>query len=457
MKRLSRRTLLRGASGIGLSLPFLEAMLPRSARAQDASAPRRILFCFQANGDQPSARFSARGETSFVLGEFLEPLEPYREDLLFLDNIDRRFYDLPEEKRSDNHQQGGSSLAPWTSGEGSFPIGGEEDRTIGYVEGPSADYAIGERVVAADPSVAYRHLVYRVGNRNNDIWNLHSHAGPVGQQNPVPPETDPYAAYARIFDFAAGADAEALLRKRLAKRQSALDLVKAELTALESQVSTEDRRKIQQHADALRDIERTLSNSTTTNAGCAGFDLGEELDPYREDDHAAIGELFFKISALSFACDLTRSINFNWSGNTSNRVYRSLGLDVGHHDISHLSEDTAFADIRKVHRHLWTQNTKLYEILKATPDGDGTLWDHTLVVHWNELGQGDSHSIDESLVVLAGGAHGYFRGGRMLDLDNDTSFSDMLVSCFHYMGFDDVTEFGDERLRLRGSLSDVTA
>jgi hypothetical protein len=459
MKRLSRRTLLRGASGIGLSLPLLEAMQPRAARAQDASAPRRILFCFQANGDQPSARFTARGETSFALGEFLEPLEPYRDDLLFLDNVDRRFFELPEDKRSDNHQQGGSSLAPWTSGEGSFPIGGVDDRTIGYVEGPSADYAIGERVAADNPAVPYRHLVYRVGDRNNDIWNLHSHAGPVGEQNPVPPETDPYAAYARIFDFGSGgADAEAALRKRLAKRQSALDLVQAELSALEGKVSADDRRKIQQHADALRDVERTLSGSTTVeNLGCAALELGQGLDPYKQDDHAAIGELFFKISALAFACDLTRSINFNWSGNTSNRVYRNLGLDVGHHDISHLSEDDAFVDIRKVHRHLWTQNTKLYEILKATPEGDGTLWDHTLVVHWNELGQGDSHSIDESLVVLAGGAHGYFRSGRLIDCDNDTSFSDMLVTCFHYMGFDDVSEFGDERLRLKGALGDVTA
>jgi hypothetical protein len=458
MKRLSRRTLLRGASGIGLALPLLDVMRPSSLSAESATAPRRILFCFQANGDEPAARFGATGETSFELGEFLEPLEPYRSDLLFVNNLNRRFYELPEGERADNHEQGGSSLAPWPSGQGSFPIGGAEGETIGYVEGPSADYAIGERVLADDPSVAYRHLVYRVGDRNNDIWNLHAHAGPVGEQNPIPPETDPYAAYTRIFDFAADdAEREAELMRRLAKRQSALDLVQAELSALKDRVSVDDRRKIDQHAEALRDIERTLSDPTGVAASCAALDLGEELDPYPHDSHVQMGELFFKISTLALACDLTRSINFNWSGNTSNRVYRNLGLDVGHHDISHLSEAAAFADVRKIHQHLWTQNTKLYELLKAAPDGDGTLWDHTLVVHWNELGQGDVHSIDDSLVVFAGGAHQYFRRGRLLDFDNDTSFSDMLVTCFHYMGFDDVTEFGDERLRLKGSLEGVTA
>lgn len=456
MNRLSRRALLRGAGGLGLALPFLDAMRPRAARAQAAAAPRRILFAFQANGDQTKARFSAPGETSFQLGEFLQPLEPYRSDLLFLNGLDRRFYQLPEGERSDNHQQGGSSLAPWTSGEGSFPIGGAEGKTIGYVEGPSADYAIGERVLAANNSVPYRHLVYRVGDKNNNIWNLHSHAGPAGQQTPVSPETDPYAAYARIFKFAAGdAAAEAALKKRLAKRQSALDLVNAELGSLKSKLSPDDQRKIDQHTEALRDIERTLSNGNGA-VSCKALDLGAKLDAYNQDNHVTVAELFFKISALAFTCDLTRSINFNWSGNTSNRIYRSLGLTQGHHDISHNSDEASFASVRKIHHHLWTQNTKLYEILKATPDGDGSLWDHTLVVHWNELGQGDSHSINDSLVVFAGKAHNHFRRGRLLEFGNKSSFSDMLVTCFQYMGFADVTEFGDPRLRLKGALAGLT-
>ena len=454
MKRLSRRTVRRGAGGIGLALPFLDVMRPRALRAQEQGAPRRILFAFQANGDQPKARFSATGETTFQLGEFLAPLEPYRADLLFLNNLDRHFYSLPEGERADNHQQGGSSLAPWTSGEGSFPIGGTDGKTIGYVEGPSADYAIGDRVLAANSKIPYRHLVYRVGEKSNNIWNLHSHAGPAGQQNPVPPETDPYAAYKRIFKFEnAAADAE--LAKRLARRQSALDLVNAELASLRNRVSTDDQRKLEQHTEALRDIERTLSSGTATMA-CKATDLGTAVDPYKEDNHIVVGELFFKISALAFACDLTRSINFNWSGNTSNRVYKNLGLTTGHHDISHNSDDASFASIRQIHRHLWTQNTKLYELLKATPDGDGTLWDHTLVVHWNELGEGDTHSINEAMVVFAGRAHDYFRRGRLVDFKNKASFSDMLVTCFQYMGFSDVTTFGDSRLRLTGPLANVT-
>lgn len=454
-KRLTRRTLLRGAGGIALALPLLEAMQPRRLRAASEASPRRILFLFQANGDETRARFAETGERDFQLGEFLRPLEPYRDELVFINRLHRRFHELPQVERADNHQQGGSSLAPWRSGSGSFPIGGTEDQTIGYVEGPSADYAIGDRVIAEDPGVAHRHLVYRVGGKGNNIWNLHSHAGPVGEQSPVPPETDPYAAYARLFSFEDDAASQAELRARVRKRQSALDVIQSELSSLRTQVSNADQRKIEQHAEAVRDIERTLSGERSDTSGCAALEIGEAIDPYSDDQHAVVGELFFKISALAFACDLTRSVQFNWSGNTSNRVYRELGLSQGHHDISHDSTDEAFADIRRIHSHLWTQNTKFYELLKATPDGEGTLWDHTLVVHWNELGQGDSHSINDALVVLAGGAHGYFEPGRLIDYENKASFSDMLVTCFHYMGFDDVSEFGDSRLRLNGELTGV--
>jgi len=455
MKRLSRRTLLRGAGGLALSLPLLEAMLP-SASAQAAATPRRILFEFKANGDQTARRFTATGETTFAFDEFLAPLEPYRNELLILNKLERR-YGLLGDKRSDGHQQGGASLAPWESGEGSYPIGGKEGVTIGYVLGPSADHEIGERVITANPGVKYRHLVYRVGQKNNDIWNMHSHAGPVGTQNPVQPETDPYAAYARLFTFGAdNAAAKAEIQKRLLKQQSALDLVLDEATSLQSKLGSADKARVQQHMDSLRDIERTLTGGNG-GLGCVPFDLGETLDPYKDDNHEAIGKLFQKVSVLAFACDLTRSINFNWSGNTSNRVYRNLGLEEGHHDISHNSADDAFAKIRAIYKHLWTMSTSLYEDLKGVSEAGGTLWDNTLVVHWSELGQGDTHSENDAMVILAGGAANYFKRGRYLDFKNKLTFADMLVSCFHYMGYDDVMKWGDDRLNDGAPLPGLTA
>ena len=205
-----------------------------------------------------------------MFGEFLAPLEPYRQDLLILNKLDKKFGKLPAGSVADNHEQGGSALAPWPSGTGSYPIGGT-DTTIGFVMGPSADRSIGDLVLAKNPSIPYRHLVYRVGGKRNDIWNLHSHAGPVGTQNPIPPETDPYAAYARIFMFnATDAAAQAAIQKRLLKKQSALDLVLAEANTLSSKVGTKDREKLDLHMTSLRDIERTLQGMTGTPVPAMG-------------------------------------------------------------------------------------------------------------------------------------------------------------------------------------------
>ncbi len=456
MKPLPRRTVLRGAGRVALGLPLLEAMLPRRARAQAAAAPRRIIFAFKANGDEIASRFTATGETTFQFGEFLAPLEPYRKDLLILNRLDKRFGQLPGGQVADNHQQGGSSLAPWPSGTGSFPIGGAKT-TIGYVEGPSVDRVIGDRVLEANPGLPYRHLVYRVGDKANNIWNLHSHAGPVGKQSPIAPETDPWAAYTRIFtSFPNDTAAQNAIKKRLAKKQSALDLVIQSAASLRSSLGAKDREKVDLHTQSLRDIERTLQSSGNLAASCAPVATGAALDPYKAENHQVVGELFFKIMAMAFACDLSRTIQFNWSGNTSNRIYANLGMTEGHHDISHKSDTGSFAKIRTIHKHLWTQTTKLYEELKKMPDGTGTIWDHTLIVHWNELAQGDSHDVRNSMVILTGGAHNHFRRGRFLDFNNRASFSDMLVNCFQYMGFHDVTSFGDARLRQMGAIPGLT-
>jgi hypothetical protein len=171
-----------------------------------------------------------------------------------------------------------------------------------------------------------------------------------------------------------------------------------------------------------------------------------------------VGELFFKITALAFACDLTRVAQFNWSGNTSDRIYKSIGMTEGHHTISHTSDATAFQKIRQVKKLLWQQSTKLYEILKATPDATGTLWDKTLVVHWDELDQGDTHADENNLIIFAGKADGAFRTGRYLNFAGKSvnGFADMLVSTFRYMGFSDVNSFGDPRFNSNAPLAGLT-
>jgi hypothetical protein len=454
MNRFSRRRLL-GAGGVTVALPFLESLLPKAARAQAAGAPpRRVIWVFTANGDQEARRFSTKHETNFVLDEFLQPYQTQRADMLFVEGINKYHYQLPSGERADGHQQGGSALAPWKSGSGSFPIGGAPGQTIGYVTGPSIDRVIGERVQSANPSVRFAHFNFRVGDRGNNIWNQHSHRGPQGTQNPIPPETDPFAAYTRIFASVDPAARDAALR-RLAMRRSALDAVKAELAELGPKLSADDRRRLDLHAESVREIERSLSGMAAQVPQCSTFPTGATLDPYNSANWWEIGRLFSKISAMAFACDLTRSINFNWSGNTSDRIYRELGHTEGHHTTSHDSSTTAFTRIRQIIRTLHQRTVDgLYTELKAIPEGNGeSVYDNTLVMHWSELSQGDTHGNSNNLVMFGGGAKKLFRTGRYVNLAGQqrNSFSDLLVYCFHYMGFTDVTRFGDPLLS-RGGL-----
>lgn len=458
MSDFSRRRALT-AGGVTLALPFFESLLPRSARAQTTTPPRRVIWVFTANGDQEARRFSTKSETGFVLDEFLAPYEPQRADMLFVEGVDKFHGRLPSGQRADGHQQGGSALAPWRSGSGSFPIGGAPGQTIGYVLGPSIDRVIGERVQAANPSLRFTHFNFRVGDRNNNIWNQHSHRGPVGTQNPIPPETDPLAAYTRIF---AGVDpaARAAALRRLRMRQSALDVVKAELAELGPKLSGDDRRRLEQHADSVRDIERSLSGMAAQVPQCTTFATGTTFDAYSQDRWWDSGRLFAKISAMALACDLTRSINFNWSGNTSDRVYRELGHTEGHHTISHDSSATAFTRIRQIIRLLHQRTMDgLYTELKAITEADGSrVYDNTLVMHWSELSQGDTHGNGNNLVMFGGGAKKLFRTGRYVSLAGQPrrSFSDLLVYCFHFMGFTDVTTFGDPLLSQGGLPSGLT-
>lgn len=455
VRRVGRRAFLRGMGGVALALPMLEIFGPKKADAAPGDGPRRVIFVFKPNGDQISRRFVTEHETDFVFDEFLSPLEPYRQDLLLLNGVSKKFGQLNDDELADNHEQGGSSLAPWPSGAGSFPIGGT-DKLIGYVQGPSADFTLGERVQATE-KLPYQHLVYRVGGKDNNIWNLHSHAGPIGEQNPVNPETDPWKAYTQLFSFL-DPTVYAELQARLARRQSALDLVREETKFLASKLGKNDKLRLEQHTEALNALEGQLQIAAGGQF-CAPFDPGAALDPYPDENHEVVGNLFFKIMAMAFACDLTRVVNFNWAGNTSNRVYENLGYSDGHHDISHEGTDDSFVKIRAIKKHLWTLSTGLYEELKNLPEGPngGSVWDNTLIVHWDELGQGDSHTTNDNLVVLTGGNAGYFQRGRYYDYDNDVGFASVLVSCFHYMGFTDVQEFGDTRLNDGGPVAGITA
>lgn len=452
---ISRRNVLKGAAGLSLFLPTLESF------GQSTTPPKRVVFVFTANGDDIDRRIASGGETNWVFDDMLMPFERHRQHLIVLNGIHKYHDRLPAGQVSDAHQQGGSALAPWRSGTGSFPIGGTCDANgqncdyIGWVQGPSIDKAIGDRLLMDNPTLPHRHLNFRVGDSGNNIWNVHSHAGPVGTQTPINPETNPFTAYTRIF-MGIDVAGQQNLARRIAMKRSALDLVNGELNSLKGKVSSADRVRLEQHTESLRDIERQLGATGNLRPACGPLSLGTTMTNAQAQNpanYSQVGQLFFKIIAMSFACDLVRTVNFSWSGNTSDRVYNDIGVTEGHHTLSHLTDGTSFTKIRTVKRHLFDLSTKLHDELMMLPESGKTVFDNTLVVHWSELSQGDTHQKDNDLVVLATGQSGVFRTGRYLAFSGSQrrGFSNLLISCWHFMGYQDVMTWGDPLLMPNGT------
>ncbi len=441
-----------------MALPALEAF------AAPGAAPKRLVYSFTANGDQISQRFTKKDETQFTFGDMLSPYEAYRKDLLVVEGIDKFHWKLPDGQRSDGHQQGGSALAPWKSGAGSFPIGGQDGKFIGYVTGPSIDKDMGTRIAKENASIRFPFLNVRVGYRENHIWNTHCHAGPVGMQSPIAPETNPFDVYKRVFTGVGMNDdaaAQAALARRIAMKQSALDVVKPEMDSLKKIVSKADNARLDAHYEAIRTIERGLGSTMQPMASACqpnslSMAFASPYDVFDQKRHREVGFLFYKIMAMAFACDLTRVVNFNWSGNTDDRVYGDLTynfggqdkkISEGHHTISHNSDDEAFAKIRSIKKYLAQCNTKLFDELKAIPEDGGTVFDNTVIVHWSELSQGDTHQQNEDLAIIAGGGGKYFKTGRYVNMSGKSkrAWGNLLNSTYNYM-FSDVTSFGDPLL-----------
>jgi hypothetical protein len=198
--------------------------------------------------------------------------------------------------------------------------------------------------------------------------------------------------------------------------------------------------------DAIRDIERTLSQGNGA-LGCKPFELGEKLDPYKDDNHEAVGKLFQKISTLAFACDLTRVASFEIS-TALNRIRYPWVDSLGEgHALSHSGASDADAKAQLLSRQNWHSSliARLFDRLAIVGEGEGSVLDSTLLFWGNEVSMGTTHTHDNMPFLVAGGGWA-FRTGRYVQYTDTTKnlHGDLLISILNAMGVPDTT-FGDAR------------
>lgn len=432
-RRIHRRALLRGAGGVALSLPLLEAMAGRGA-AQD-KPPKRVLIWYTPNGTVP-ANFWPEADADFLSSPILsvEELSSHRDDLLLVKGVDMTSATTGP---GDAHQKGtGQCLTAIALQEGAFS--GDAGQSAGWAGGISVDQRIAQ-VIGGETRFPSLELGVLVSGAS--VKSRINYRGP-GQ--PLPPESDPARAYRRLFGDPS-VDAEAQ-EKAMARRRAVLDLVSGEYGALRRKLGQSDRNKVDIHLASIADIQARLQKVDVTFEGqCQPLDVGS-LDATRVANMPALGKLQMDLMALAFACDLTRVGTLMWTHSTADYVFDFVGDDIkdGHHSLAHKGDqDLPKVDQNtRINRWYMQQLGYLIAKLKSIPEGDGSVFDNTVIFCTNEQSKGNNHDRRGMPYLLAGSCGGQIQTGRLLDAGGAVPHNRLLVALLHSMGLQD-DSFGD--------------
>jgi len=439
MKKLSRRTVLRGAAGAVVGLPFLEAMLPRNRSvAQTGTIPKRVVFFYTPCGIVPETWWPNGAGPEYRLNEAMTPLEPFRDKLAIPDGI--KMHTATEDRVAQNGHDLGTAhcLTARNCVAGPTGVGEFGHLWDGTAGGISIDQHIAQHFATHDPT-PYSSLEFGV-KAEGIRQALPSRISYLGQGMPVIPMNSAGQAYDRILAPLAGDSEDTVARHR--RRMLVLDSVGADLNRLRPRLGADDKRRIDAHLASLESVQRQLND--LASAACT-------VPPREDSDNFdALGRFQMDLIVQALKCDLTRVCSIQWSTGQSNIRHTWLGHMDSHHSISHKnrteSPDWArsqfYVQVATAIDHWYaTQYAYLLGQLDAIDAGDGTsLLDNTVVVWVNEQqrGIGNNHRWQRMPFVLGGSCGGYFTSGSVAV---DAGHGDLYVTLMQALGMPDM-QFG---------------
>jgi hypothetical protein len=432
----TRRQFVRDLGLGAASLPFV-LNLPGMAFANQGRRKQRLVVVFSPNGVYPPEFWpDAEGE-NFEFKKILAPLEPFKSKTLVLHGVcDKVRGD------GDNHMRGIGCLL---TGAELFPgnIQGGSHTPAGWASGLSIDQEI-KAFLQKDPATRTRFGSLEFGAlvpNHADTWTRMVYTGP---NKPIAPIDDPYQMFNKLYGKTK--DREALA--------SVLDAVTDDLAKVRAAVGAEDRKLLDEHATFVREMERELKT--------ARADVGHkvpELEPgVREenDNLPRISKMQIELLVNSFAADFTRVATFQYTNSVGQAKMRWLGVDESHHELSHEPRSNQKASEKLVKINTWfaEQVAYLAKRLDETPEpgGEGSLLDNTTIVWTNELGEGNSHTLDDIPFVLVGGGLGFKTGRSVKFPKGGVAHNRLLMSLAHAFGHR-IEKFGNPDFCGAGALS----
>lgn len=443
MKRLSRRTFIRGLAGASVAMP----LLTRASRAQDAGSeyPTRFIVFFHPNGVEAGAWFPVAGASpsEFTLNRCHAPLIPWKNHLVLTSGIDMAVTSIGY---GEPHQRGMGAVLTGRENNSGTMVGGD-GTTSGWNLGTSLDQVIASRI---GTTTRFRSVELGVradvASTTGEIRNRMIYGAP---ELALSPSNDPAAVFRRLFSD--GVTNQPELQSLTLQRRSVLDAAIGSLDDLARTAPAAERAKLEQHAALVRELEQRLTSQSVFGGTC-----GVPADPPllgvdSEDDMPAISRLQIDMLVMALACDLTRVGSLQYS-NAMNHVRfpflnfqnaagaRVQSLGDGH-GLSHDQGGSQYdVDEEWIARDTWyaSEFAYLLERLASVPEGDGTLLDHSVVLWVNELSHGATHSHINMPFVIAGGGSGQIRTGQFLQFTNEPH-NNMLLALLRAFGGDDAT------------------
>jgi hypothetical protein len=438
MPQLPRRAFLRG-TGAAIALPWLEAMLTRRAMAASAGdLPRRVGFVFFPNGAiMPDWKIDQTGK-DFEFSKTLKPLEPHRDSLLVLSGL-----------AHDKARANGDGAGDHARSCAAFLTGMQPKKTSGDIRaGQSIDQLIADRIgretrlpsleigIEGGRQAGSCDSGYSCAYSNSVSWK--SAATPMGK------ETNPKTVFHRLFGKNEDRKAEA---ERDFYRKSVLDFVIDDTQKLTTQLGQSDRRKLDEYLTSVREVEQRIA--ATANKSEVGPPEDFVVPTGTPDDLTEHIKLMYDLMLLAFQTDTTRVSTFMLANEGSNRVYRPIGLNEGHHQMSHHRNDAdKVAKLQKIDQYLVQQFADFLGRMKEIKEGERTLLDQTMLVYGCAISDGNRHKHEDLPILVAGGGGGTVRTGRHLRID-ETPMANLFLSIADRMGVDDVKSFGDSTNRLK--------
>jgi hypothetical protein len=429
--QIARRRFLGGAASL-VALPWLASLMPREAWAK-ASAPKRFVAFYVPNGIHMAAWTPASTGPDYELTPILAPLESLRRKVSIVTGL----------ANAPAHPDGPGDHAAGTAG---FLTCRHVVKTdgAGIRNGISVDQVAAQALGRATRIASLQYGIDSgsgVGNCDSGYSCAYvRNISWASESQPLPKITNPEAAFAALFD---GSDSKLSAVER-ARRQhyqsSVLDYVRGEAQGLEQSLSTSDRLKLDEYLTGVRELERRVQGAS--EASCVAPGEPPATLPYPE--HV---RLMLDLTVLALKCDTTRIVSFMLGNGGSPRSYPFLGVQGGHHDISHHHHRPEnLEELQKIDTWEVAQLAYLLERMDAVDEGDGTLLDHSAVFFSSEIEDGDSHSHYNLPVLLAGGLGGALPMGTHVRVSHNAPLGGLFLSLLAGLGVP-AARFGDDGTR----------